>query len=40
MTCGADNGPRDRGDVFKLWIGGGEQTTDGELSTGDVSVTS
>ena len=35
-----DNGPKGRGDVFKLWIGGVEQTSDGKLSKGDVSVTS
>ena len=35
-----DNGPKGRGDVFKLWIGGVEQTSDGRLSKGDVAVTS
>ena len=34
-----DNGPKGRGDVFKLWIGGVEQTSDGKLSKGDVAVT-
>jgi hypothetical protein len=34
-----DNGPRGRGDVFKLWIGGVEQTSDGKLAKGDVAVT-
>jgi hypothetical protein len=35
-----DNGPAGRGDVFKLWIGGVEQTSDGKLAKGDVAVTS
>jgi hypothetical protein len=35
-----DNGPNGRGDVFKLWIGGVEQTSDGKLAKGDVAVTS
>jgi hypothetical protein len=35
-----DNGPLGRGDVFKLWIGGVEQTSDGKLAKGDVAVTS
>jgi hypothetical protein len=35
-----DNGPDGRGDVFRLWIGGVEQTTDGKLAKGDVAVTS
>jgi hypothetical protein len=35
-----DNGPAGRGDVFRLWIGGVEQTTDGKLAKGDVAVTS
>jgi hypothetical protein len=28
------------GDLFKLWIGGVEQTSDGKLAKGDVAVTS
>jgi hypothetical protein len=35
-----DNGPKGQGDVFKLWIGGVEQTSDGKLAKGDVAVTS
>ena len=35
-----DNGPAGRGDVFKLWIGGVQQTSDGKLAKGDVAVTS
>jgi hypothetical protein len=35
-----DNGPNGRGDVFKLWIGGVEQTSNGKLAKGDVAVTS
>jgi hypothetical protein len=35
-----DNGPNGRGDVFKLWIGGVEQTSDGKVAKGDVAVTS
>ncbi|MFY9578674.1 MAG: hypothetical protein WAQ33_05065 [Gaiellaceae bacterium] len=35
-----DNGLNGRGDVFRLWIGGVEQTTDGKLAKGDVAVTS
>jgi hypothetical protein len=35
-----DNGRLGRGDVFKLWIGGVEQTSDGKLAKGDVAVTS
>jgi hypothetical protein len=35
-----DNGPAGRGDVFRLWIGGLQQTTDGKLGKGDVAVTS
>jgi hypothetical protein len=35
-----DNGRNGRGDVFKLWIGGVEQTSDGKLAKGDVAVTS
>jgi len=35
-----DNGPNGRGDVFRLWIGGVEQTTDGKLAKGDVGVAS
>jgi hypothetical protein len=35
-----DNGPKGRGDVFRLWIGGVEQTSDGKLRKGDVAVTS
>jgi Tol biopolymer transport system component len=34
-----DNGPQGRGDVFRLWIGGEEQTTDGKLAKGDIAVT-
>ena len=33
-----DKGPNGRGDVFRLWIGGVEQTTDGRLAAGDVAV--
>lgn len=33
-----DNGPRGRNDVFKLWIAGVAQTTDGRLARGDVAV--
>lgn len=39
LTYVEDNGPLGRGDVFKLWIGGIEQTTDGKLANGDVTVT-
>jgi hypothetical protein len=35
-----DNGPNGRGDVFRLWIGGVEQTSDGKVAKGDVAVTS
>ena len=35
-----DNGPNGRGDVFRLWVGGVEQTTDGKLAKGDIAVTS
>jgi hypothetical protein len=35
-----DNGLAGRNDVFRLWIGGVEQTTDGKLAKGDVAVTS
>jgi hypothetical protein len=35
-----DNGPLGRGDIFKLWIGGVEQTSDGKVAKGDVAVTS
>jgi len=40
LVYAEDNGPKGRGDIFKLWIGGVEQTSDGKLSKGDVSVTS
>jgi Ca2+-binding RTX toxin-like protein len=33
-----DNGANGQGDVFRLWIAGVEQTTDGRLSRGDVTV--
>jgi Ca2+-binding RTX toxin-like protein len=33
-----DNGTNGRGDVFKLWIAGVEQTTDGRVSKGDVKI--
>jgi hypothetical protein len=33
-----DNGANGRDDVFKLWIGGIAQTTDGRLASGDVRV--
>jgi hypothetical protein len=33
-----DNGLRGRNDVFKLWIAGVAQTTDGRLRSGDVAV--
>jgi hypothetical protein len=35
-----DNGPLGRGDIFKLWINGVEQTSDGKVAKGDVAVTS
>ena len=35
-----DNGQNGRGDVFRLWIGGVEQTSDGKVAKGDVAVTS
>jgi len=35
-----DNGPAGRGDVFRLWISGVEQTSDGKVAKGDVAVTS
>jgi hypothetical protein len=35
-----DNGILGRGDVFRLWIGGVEQTSDGKVAKGDVAVTS
>lgn len=35
-----DNGLLGRNDVFRLWIGGVEQTSDGKLGKGDVAVTS
>jgi hypothetical protein len=35
-----DNGPNGRGDVFRVWLGGVEQTRDGKLAKGDVAVTS
>jgi hypothetical protein len=35
-----DNGPNGRGDVFRLWLGGVEQTRNGKLAKGDVAVTS
>jgi len=34
-----DNGSNGRGDVFRLWIAGVEQTTDGRIAKGDVKVT-
>jgi hypothetical protein len=34
-----DNGPNGHGDVFKLLIGGAQQTGDGRLAKGDVGVT-
>jgi hypothetical protein len=40
LVYAEDNGPNGRGDVFKLWIGGVEQTSDGKLAKGDVAVTS
>ena len=40
LVYAEDNGPKGRGDVFKLWIGGIEQTSDGKLAKGDVAVTS
>lgn len=40
LVYAEDNGPKGRGDVFKLWIGGVEQTSDGKLAKGDVAVTS
>lgn len=33
-----DNGAAGRGDVFRLWIAGVEQTTDGKLAKGDLGV--
>lgn len=33
-----DNGANGQSDVFRLWIAGVEQTTDGRLSRGDVTV--
>jgi hypothetical protein len=33
-----DNGRNGRGDVFRLWIGGVEQTSDGKVAKGDVAV--
>jgi hypothetical protein len=35
-----DNGPNGRSDIFRLWIAGIEQTSNGRLSRGDVAVTS
>jgi hypothetical protein len=35
-----DNGTNGRGDVFRLWIAGVEQTSDGKVAKGDVAVTS
>jgi hypothetical protein len=35
-----DNAPGGRGDVFKLWIGGVAQTTDGAIKKGDLTVRS
>jgi hypothetical protein len=35
-----DNGTLGRNDVFRLWIGGVEQTSDGKVAKGDVAVTS
>ena len=40
LVYAEDNGPKGRGDVFKLWVGGVEQTSDGKLAKGDVAVTS
>ena len=34
-----DNGTNGRNDLFKLWINGVQQTTDGKLTKGDVAVT-
>jgi hypothetical protein len=40
MVYAEDNGTNGRNDVFRLWIGGVEQTSDGKLSKGDVAITS
>jgi hypothetical protein len=39
LAYAEDNGPNGHGDVFRLWIGGVEQTTDGKLAKGDVAIT-
>jgi hypothetical protein len=40
LVYAEDNGPIGRGDVFRMWIGGVEQTNDGKVAKGDVAVTS
>jgi hypothetical protein len=40
LVYAEDNGPIGRRDVFRLWIGGVEQTSDGKVAKGDVAVTS
>jgi hypothetical protein len=40
LVYAEDNGPNGRNDVFRLWIAGVEQTSDGKVSKGDVAVAS
>ena len=40
LVYAEDNGSNGRNDVFRLWIAGIEQTSDGKVSKGDVAVAS